>query len=165
MTFLRVLHAEALKMRRTIAWKMAVLAPGIVVVLAFFAAWQAPFSTISRFGRDQEWAALTRFCMRLWAILMLPLYIVLQSALLAGLDHAGGQWRSILARPLPRWTFYVTKLTFVIGLAVCGSTVLALGIALDGAVLPRLQPAVAFGGPIPWGMILRNCADVFGLAL
>src|SRR5438128_2423411 len=69
MTLLRVLHAEALKIRRTIAWKMVVLAPGIVVVLAFFAAWQAPFSTISRFGPGQEWAALTRFCMRLWAIL------------------------------------------------------------------------------------------------
>jgi hypothetical protein len=40
MTFLRVLHAEALKMRRTIAWKMAILAPGIVVLLAFFAAWK-----------------------------------------------------------------------------------------------------------------------------
>jgi ABC-2 type transport system permease protein len=118
---------------------MAILAPGIVVILAFLAAWQAPFSTINRFGLGQEWAALTRFCMRFWAILMLPLYIVLQSALLAGLDHAGGQWRSILARPLPRWTFYATKLTFIIGLAVAGSALLALGIVLDGAILPHLQ--------------------------
>jgi len=163
MTFLRVLHAETLKMRRTIAWKMAILAPGIVVLLAFFAAWQAPFSTVNRFGPDHEWEALTRFCMRLWAILMLPLYIMLQSALLAGLDHAGGQWRSILARPLPRWTFYAAKLTFVIGLAVTGSALLVLGIALDGAILPYLQREVVFA-PIPWGMILRNCAQVFGLA-
>ena len=164
MMFLRVLHAEILKTRRTIAWKMAVLAPGIVVLLAFFAAWQAPFSTINRFGSDHEWEALTRFCMRLWAILMLPLYIVLQSALIAGLDHVGGQWRSILARPLPRWTFYATKLTFVIGLAVAGSWLLALGIVLDGAILPHLQREVVFAPPIPWGMILRNCAQVFGLA-
>src|SRR5262249_47045224 len=79
MTFLRALHAETLKMRRTIAWKMAILAPGIVGLLAFFAAWQAPFSTIKRFGPNHEWEALTRFCMRFWAILMLPLYIMLQS--------------------------------------------------------------------------------------
>ena len=164
MTLFRVLHAETLKMRRTIAWKMAILAPGIVVLLAFLAAWQAPFSTVNRFGRHHEWEALTRFCMRLWAILMLPLYIVLQSALLAGLDHAGGQWRSILARPLPRWTFYATKLTFVIGLAVAGSAFLALGIVLDGAILPHLQREVVFASPIPWSMILRSCAEVFGLA-
>lgn len=151
-------------MRRTIAWKMVVLAPGIVVLLAFFAAWQAPFSTINRFGAGQEWAALTRFCLRLWAILMLPLYIILQSALLAGLDHAGGQWRSILARPLPRWTFYAAKLTFVIGLAVAGSGLLVLGIALEGAILPHLQRELVFATPIPWGMILRNCAQVLGLA-
>jgi hypothetical protein len=164
MTFFRVLHAETLKMRRTIAWKMAVLAPGLLVLLAFFATWQAPFSTINRFGPNQEWEALTRFCMRLWAILMFPLYIMLQSALLAGLDHAGGQWRSILARPLPRWTFYATKLTLVIGLAVAGSALLVLGIALDGVVLPHLQRAVVFSPPIPWSMILRNSAQVFGLA-
>ena len=164
MTFLRVLHAEALKLRRTIAWKMAIVAPGIIVLLAFFAAWQAPFSTVNRFGPDHEWEALTRFCMRLWAILMLPLYIMLQSALLAGLDHAGGQWRSILARPLPRWTFYTAKLTFVIGLAVTGNALLVLGIGLDGAILPHLQREVVFAPPIPWGMILRDCAQVFGLA-
>ena len=164
MTFLRVLHAETLKMRRTIAWKMAVLAPGIVVLLAFFAAWQAPFSTINRFGPNHEWEALMRFCMRLWAILMLPLYIMLQSALLAGLDHAGGQWRSVGARPVPRWTFYATKLTFVIGLAVTGCALLVLGITLDGAILPHLQPEVVFPPPIPWGIILCNCAQVCGLA-
>jgi hypothetical protein len=164
MTLFRVLHAELLKMRGTIAWKMAAFSPGTVVVLAFFAACPAPFSTINRFGPGHEWEALTRFCMRLWAILMLPLYIVLQSALLAGLDHAGGQWRSILARPLPRWTFYATKLTFVIGLAVAGSAFLALGIVLDGAILPHLQREVVFASPIPWSMILRSCAEVFGLA-
>ena len=159
MMFLRVLNAEALKMRRTIAWKLAILAPGIVVLLAFFAGWQAPFSTINRFGPNHEWEALTRFCMRLWVILMLPPYIMLQSALLAGLDHAGEQWRSIVARPLPRWTFYATKLTFVIGLAVTGSALLVLGIALDGAILPHVQREVVFSPPIPWGLIPRNCTQ------
>lgn len=164
MTLLRVFYAEALKMRRTIGWKMAFLAPGIVVLLAFFAAWQSPFSTINRFGPGHDWEALTRFCMRLWAILMLPLYIMLQSALLAGLDHAGGQWRGIRARPIPLWTLYTAKLTFVIGLAVTASALLVLGIALAGSILPHLQREVAFALPIPWSMILRNCAQVLGLA-
>jgi ABC-2 type transport system permease protein len=159
------MHAEALKTRRTIAWKMALLAPGIVVLLAFFAAWQAPFSTVNRFGTGHQWEELTRFCMRFWAILMLPLSIVLQSALLAGLDHAAGQWRSILARPLPRWTFYAAKLVFVLGLTTTASALLVLGIAFDGAVLPHLQPQIVFSSPIPWGMIVTQCAQVFGLAL
>jgi ABC-2 type transport system permease protein len=102
--------------------------------------------------------------MRLWAILMLPLYVILQSALLASLDHAGGQWRSILARPLPRWTFYTAKLTFVIGFAVVGSALLALGIALDGAILPQMQQDVVFASPIPWDTIFHKCAQVLGLA-
>jgi hypothetical protein len=164
MTFLRVLHAEASKTRRTIAWKMAILAPGVVVLLAFFAVWQAPFSTVNRLGRDHEWEELTRFCMRFWAILMLSLYIIVQCALLAGLDHAGEQWRNILARPLSRWTFYTAKLTFVVGLGVTGTALLVVGIAFDGAMLPHVQREVIFAAPIPWRMILRNCAQVFGLA-
>ena len=164
MTFLRVLHAESLKLSRTIAWKMTFLAPAIVILLAFFAAWQAPFSIVTRFGQQHEWESLTRFCMRLWAILMLPLFIVLESALLAGLDHAGGQWRSILARPLPRWTFYAAKLTFVFGLAAMSSLLLALGMALDGVILPHIQRETAFAWPVPWGMMLRSCAEVLGLA-
>jgi lantibiotic transport system permease protein len=47
------------------------------------------------------------------------------------------------------WTFYAAKLTLVI--------------ALDGMILPHLQREVVFAPPIPWGMILRNCAQVFGL--
>jgi hypothetical protein len=51
----------------------------------------------------------------------------------------------------------------IIALAAAGSAVLVLGIALDGAMLPLVQRELAFP-PIPWGMILRNCARVFGLA-
>jgi hypothetical protein len=53
-------------MRRTIAWKMAIIGAGNCGLLAFFAAWQAPFSTINRFGLNHEWEALTPYCMRLW---------------------------------------------------------------------------------------------------
>ena len=62
MTLTRALHAEALKMKRTIAMKMVVLAPVAVVLLTLFMASQAPFSTLRRGGNTvvDPWRALSR---------------------------------------------------------------------------------------------------------
>src|ERR1035438_7985206 len=118
MMLLRVQHAELLKMKRTIALKMVVIAPAVVVVLILFMASQSPFTTVNRHGIKNEWTELAALILRFWAVLMLPLYIALETALLAGLDHEGNQWKSLLARPVPRWTLYVAKLIVAAGMTV-----------------------------------------------
>lgn len=164
MTLLRVLHAEALKMKRTIALKMVVIAPVVVGFLMFFMASQAPFSSVGRNGRGHEWTELVRINLLVWALLMLPLFITLETALVAGLDHAENQWKNLLARPVPRWTLYVTKLLVVMAMTAASTGVLLLGVLGAGAVLPRIQPELHFGFPIPWAAIFRPGAQVAGLA-
>ena len=80
MTLLRVLYAESLKIKRTIALKMVLLAPAAVVLLVFLMAASAPFSTIKRGGTGREWAGLTQLAYLFWAGLMMPLYIALEAA-------------------------------------------------------------------------------------
>lgn len=164
MTLLRVLHAEVLKMKRTIALKMVVLAPAAVVLLILFMASQAPFSTLNRHGVGNEWPELARLILIFWALLMMPLYVTLETALIAGLDHAENQWKSLLARPVPRWTLYAAKLIVVMAMTAASTFVLLLGILMDGAILPRFQPELVFGFPIPWATIFREGAQVAGLA-
>ncbi len=164
MTLLRVLHAELLKMKRTIALKMVVLAPAVVVLLIFFIATQTPFSMLRRNANGNEWAALMRANLWFWAFLMLPLYITLETALLAGLDHSENQWKSLLARPVARWTLYAAKLIVVVAMVAASTLVLLCGIFLAGAILPRLQPQLVFGFPIPWAAIFRAGFEVMGLS-
>ena len=165
MTFLRALHAEFLKIKRTIALKMVLVAPAVVLLLSFFVISQGPYSTITRFGSENEWASLLRFNLRFWTFLMFPLYITLESALVTGLDHAENQWKSLLARPVPRWTFYIAKFAVVLAMIAVSSLVMAAGVLLDGATLPRVQPELTFAAPVPWLMILRVCSLTAGLAL
>jgi lantibiotic transport system permease protein len=164
MTLLWVLHAETLKMKRTIALKMVLLAPATVVLLVLFVASQAPFSTLHRSGISNEWIGLERLALLLWALLMMPLYITLETALVAGLDHSENQWKSLMARPVPRWTWYVAKLIVVMGMIAASTVVLLSGILIDGALLPHLQSQFAFGLPVPWTVIFRDGAQVAGLA-
>ncbi len=160
MTLLRALHAETLKLKRTLALKMVLLAPAVLIVLVLIGAWQAPFSTISRFGVRQQWTELAHTILRPWALLVMPLYITLEAALLAGLDHAENQWRSLLARPLPRWNHYTAKLVILISMSLSGGAILFAGILADGLILPHIQPQLTLPGPAPWRAILREAAQV-----
>ncbi len=164
MTLLRVLHAETLKMKRTIALKMVVLAPAAVSLLILFAASQAPFSMLSRNGIGNEWIGLERLNLMFWALLMMPLYITLETALIAALDHSENQWRSLLSRPVPRWTFYVAKLIVAMAMILVSTALLLCGVLVDGAILPHLQSQFAYGFPIPWAVICRDGVEVVGLA-
>jgi hypothetical protein len=97
-------------------------------------------------------------------MLMMPLYITLQTALIAGLDHSENQWKAILARPIPRWTVYVAKLLIVGVLTAAASVVLLGGILLAGTVLRALTSGVRFGFRVPFASILLQTAQMTGLA-
>ena len=164
MSLLRVMHAELLKMKRTIALKMVVISPAVVVLLVLLLTSQAPFSTLSRNGLGNKWMVLASLTLRVWAALMMPLYITLETALVAGLDHSENQWKSLLARPVPRWTLYVAKLMVVMAMAGASTLMLLCGILIDGAILARVQTEVVFGLPVPWAAIFRDGARIAGLA-
>ena len=139
MTLLRVPHAEALEIKRTSALKMVVIAPVAVGLPGLFMASQAPFSMLRRGGAGNEWLELLRLNLPVWALLMLPLFVTLETALVAGLDHAENQWKNLLARPLPRWTHYLAKLLVVMAMTAASTGVLLCGVLLAGAILPRIQ--------------------------
>lgn len=165
MTIVRALHAETLKMKRTLAAKMVFIAPAVLVLLILFLVSQAPFSMLQSNDPKDEWVGLWRLSLLFWALLVMPLYITLQSALLASLDHSENQWKSLFARPIPRWSVYLAKLAVLIVMAAAGTMLLACGVAMDGEILPRLQSQLSFANRIPWQVILRECAQVVGLAL
>lgn len=164
MTLLRALHAETLKIKRTIALKMVVLSPGVVVVLIVFVASQAPFSMLRLNGIDDAWAVLARRNLMPWAVLMMPLFIALETALVAGIDHSENQWKSLLARPVPRWTHYVAKLMVVTAMTAAATLTLVCGILLGGVILSRVQSEAVFAFPAPWAAILGKGAQIAGLS-
>jgi len=96
-------------------------------------------------------------------LLVMPLLITLETALVAELDHSENHWKSLLARPVPRWTLYVAKLLVVVAMTAAATFLLLCGVLLDGTILPKLQSEIAFGFPIPLGAIFREGAQVMAL--
>jgi ABC-2 type transport system permease protein len=156
MTFLRSLAAELLKLRRTIAFWIVLAAPLLVILLALLMYYERSGYYI-RQGQPL-WQSIRKSAFVLWSILMLPLYITVQTALLAGLEHGENRWRNLLAMPVPRWSIYFSKLLIPCVMVFASSLILNYGCLLDGLILRRIKPELRFPDPVPWGSAWDNAA-------
>lgn len=152
-----VLMTEAAKLRRTLALWMAVLAPMVIVGLYFLVGIAGPGPLVR--PNTDSWVSLTRNTVQLWTVLMLPLFITLETSLLAGLEHSDRNWKFLLSLPIPKWTIYVAKLMVAIALVWVAHAVLVAGTMLSGLVLRQLAPAMKLGA-LPIAQIAWPLAKV-----
>jgi ABC-2 type transport system permease protein len=159
----RAFGAELLKLRRTLALWMVVVTPAAVVTLQFFALFRlrgAPGG-----GGTDAWPMFVTSITNLWAVFMLPLFVALETALLAALEHNPRTWKHLFALPVPRWTVLAAKLGVAV-LCVAGAAA-ALAVFLVGAghLLRVLKPALAFGPSAPVGLLVERLVVVSAAAL
>jgi ABC-2 type transport system permease protein len=138
--FFRVLLTEMMKLKRTLALWMIVIAPLFVVLLQFL---------VGFFGADQlakrtpdAWGQISRQTVLMWTVLMMPLFLTLETSLLAGVEHADKNWKSVLALPPPRWTFYLSKLVVTTMMLWAAHAVLVGGAIASGAILEATRPVL-----------------------
>jgi ABC-2 type transport system permease protein len=113
----------------------------MVVVLLYFLINFIGADQIARAGRD-VWQQTTTNSVNIWTLLMMPLFLTLETSLLAGLEHVDKNWKSLLALPAPRWTLYLSKLVVTIGLLWAACAILVGGTWLSGAVLKATRPVL-----------------------
>ncbi|MBZ0289507.1 MAG: ABC transporter permease [Anaerolineae bacterium] len=159
MTYLlRALNAEYLKLNRTLALAMIVVAPGTVALLALM----VMLRSVSLNPDIEIWDSMIRNAVTLWGLLTLPLFITLETALLAGLEHQSNGWKHLGALPVPRWSIYLAK--YLIIMVVIGSSSISLIVLLvaDGLIIPVLLPHITVNyGPMDWGQTLANLAAMY----
>lgn len=162
---LRALSAESLKLRGTLAAWLCLIAPSVVVGLYVL---QLTFMKVPvRAGIDpvQAWHGFAQSVLVLWAFLMLPLFITLQSALLAGLEHGDRQWKHLLALPIPRQAHYLAKLVALVVMVFAAQAALLALLPLGGWIVMHTQPAFGLAGAPPWGWLVGVGATIFAASL
>ncbi|MDQ3510314.1 MAG: ABC transporter permease, partial [Pseudomonadota bacterium] len=161
----RALWAEALKLRGTLALWMCAIAPAVVVALLVLQITFSDFTQRTPMESAEAWTRFAQSVLVLWAFLMLPLFVTLQSALLAGLEHANQQWKHLLALPLPRSAHYLAKQVALTGMLALAMALLAIFIALGGIILGVLQPAFGIAGAPPWNYLIDGVSACFAASL
>ena len=88
----RVLTAEALKLKRTLALRLTICGPMIVVLLVFGIYLQGG----AKMGGANPLAGFAQLTLTIWTIVMFPLYAALAAALLAAIEHQSDTWKHLL---------------------------------------------------------------------
>ena len=158
---LRAIDAELLKMKRTLALALIVIMPLAICGLNLLI-----LLNNNRVQTDPTfdvWEFFLRNNVGFWGILMLPLFITLETALVAALDHNANAWKHVYALPLPRWSFYIAKqlvnlaliagsmVVVVIGTVLAGGFIQVSGLLPDGRLLPVF----------PWGTLVQSLTLLF----
>jgi hypothetical protein len=153
---LRTLSAESLKLRGTLAAWMCLIAPTLVVALYVLQMAFADYAHRQPASPAQAWWLFSQSAMVLWALLMLPLFVTLQAALLAGIDHGPQRWKHLLALPLPRSSHYFAKTLALAAMVAAATMSMVVLVPLGGWVLSVVQPKFGIAGPPPWAMLVEH---------
>jgi hypothetical protein len=153
-----VITAEAIKLRRSAPLRLALAAPGLLLVLEL----------MTMFGRGQInqtdptrlWRDLMSFGWTLWLGLFTPALVAFEAISLAGLEHGGRQWKQLFALPIPRWSTFGVKMLSCA--ALVGASFLVFALTSVGAVLlfsgMRELHMAAF---VPWREIAVTTAKAY----
>ena len=151
MSLLRALHAELLKLKRTLAFRVIFVLPLLVALLEFFVVWRT-----KKFPASFDlWHTLGTNSFQIWAVFMMPLLITLETALLNGIEHSDRQWKHIFALPVPRHTVYVSKVIVAQVLIFISPLILAVLTVVVGIAATHLHPELANAGPTPFGWFAK----------
>lgn len=157
LSLFRALHAELLKLKRTLAIRMVFVAPLLVATLNFFILWER-----RNVSPDfKMWGLVFEVSMSTWAIFMMPLLITLETALLNGIDHGEKNWKHIFALPIPRYAVYAAKLIIAQMLMAISTLFLTVISILVGLIMMRLRPEMANAGAPPYGWMFKHAAMIW----
>ncbi|MBF9222634.1 ABC transporter permease [Hymenobacter ruricola] len=133
----RSLAADALKLRRTAALWLT-LASGVLPVLLNFCIFYFKGHLLLKPGVD-GWAKYASMSWQTAAVL-LPLFVVLLTSLVVGVENKAEGWKHLFALPVGRLPVWLSKLLIILGLNALAQ-VLFVGLLLAaGHLLATLRP-------------------------
>jgi hypothetical protein len=139
--FRRALNAERLKIRRTLAlWLVSVLpaAPaGLQLLLYLNGSNVAP-------GRVDPWLWLSYSVMLIWNMALLPLFVALETGLVAGIEHGADGWKHLFTLPVRRGPVYCAKIAMAAALVMAAHVMLCFWTCITGAALAAFRPGLGF---------------------
>ena len=159
---MRAVSAESLKLKRTLAVRLAVIAP-LFIVLLQLGVYLARGEDVERAATNPV-AGFTRGILTLWTLVFLPFWATLAASLCASIDHSANHWDQLFALPMRRWPVYAAKLIIVFGLVVLSSLCLPLFTVAAVEVIKQVRVEWR-GNTFPWGPFLDGVARSCGASL
>ena len=141
-------RVELLKTRRSLAFWVVLAAPLAIAVMQV-AMYMDYMDYYLGDSLNNPWPMFNQTMLTYWTLFMLPLFITLETALLAQMEHRQHNWKMIFSQPLPRWAVFCAKY-LTGGLLLSVSSIVLLGLmAVTGYGLHLVYPGYGFAAPFP----------------
>ena len=155
--WLILLRCEIKKLRRTLALRLAILLPLMVVILQL----GIMIKNAERFKDVNFWTMLIQGGHAMWAIMMLPLLVPLLTALLTGMEHQNQGWKHMYALPVAKGQIINAKITVAFMMVGLSCLSLILGLVIGGQLVASSVEIYANAGGIPWSIMLMTSVKVY----
>ncbi len=161
----RALRAEMLKLKHTLALWMVLILPLAVAALIVLVGSLHETEPARSITPAAAWHGLETAMFSLWCLLTVPLFITLETALLAGLEHGNQQWKHLLALPLPPGAHYLAKLLMMVLMVLAAYLLLCILVLPAGWVLMVTAPDHGLAGLPPLADLWPLPAASFGASM
>lgn len=163
-TLLIAIRAEMYKLKRTLAFWLIFLAPALILLLQLAMYFDHAEYYLNLDGLN-PWRNFNQTMLVYWAFMMLPLFVTLESALVANLEHSRHNWKMLYVQPIPRWTIYAAK-WLVNAMLIALSMLVLFGMMLLGGNLVNLvYPEYPFEMGFPWLWTLKLLGTIYAASL
>jgi len=158
------LRAELLKLKRTLAFWLIFLAPAVILLLQLAMYFDHAEYYLNQDGLN-PWKNFNQTMLVYWAFMMLPLFVTLESALVANLEHAHHNWKLLYVQPVSRWAVYIAKWIVNVMLVALSMLILLGFMLLGGNIIHLVYPEYLFEAGFPWSSTIQQLALVFAASL
>nr|WP_295926388.1 ABC transporter permease [uncultured Dyadobacter sp.] len=155
----RSLLMEKIKVSRTLVLWLAFFAPAFVVLVAFVAA----YADGDKFYKPgvNPWLNFSGHVLVGWALFVFPIYVSLQSALYAAIEHQNRAFAYLYSLPVPRWSIYASKLLVLTVLTGLSHVALYGSAEAAGWLLGLLKPHYGFQNHSMHEVLLKATLRMF----
>jgi lantibiotic transport system permease protein len=146
-----LVSTEFLKLKRTLALRLAFLIPIALTVFVVGAAYARSSATPTK----DSLIGFAQLTLTLWSIVVLPFYIALTAALIAAIEHQSDSWRHLLALPIGRRSLYIAKWVAAGSVLLIASLTLPTAVALAAEGFRFFKPGWSVADT-PTTMVFRG---------
>jgi len=150
-TLLKTFYAESLKLKRTLAFWLALIAPLTIVLMQIGMFYD--YGTINGPDGTPPWIWYIQMNIVFWGLLVIPLFVTLETALVGNMEHSSDHWKHLNALPVPRGILYAAKQFSGMALIAISSLALIIFMVAGGWLLCLLRPGIGLDAPVPWRQI------------
>lgn len=155
------IKSESLKVRRTAALGLTLMAAAFIPAINAMICIQRPDAMIPKFTPD-PWTFFLRFNWKNTATVILPLFVILVTNLVLQIEFRNGTWKQVYATPRKYADIYYSKFIVIHLFVICFLVLFNIFLLASGATIQALQPGYKLlFSTAPWTAIFIQTIRIY----